>query len=182
MIGWLIVAGEIAFWLFVAAGLFARYILRKEKLGALLLLCTPIIDVFLIVFTVIDLRNGTPAGTFHGLAAIYVGVTVAFGRSMIAWADARFLYWFAKGPKPAGKPKYGKSRARRERLGWYRHLWAWALGSALLYGMIYFIDNPEQTKQLQEMSNLWFVILAIDFAVSFSYTLWPKQAKGAASE
>lgn len=182
MIGWLIVAGEVAFWVFVLAGLFARYVLRKEKLGTLLLLGTPIIDLLLIVFTVIDLQNGTPAGAFHGLAAIYVGATVAFGRSIIAWADARFLYWFANGPKPAGKPKYGKSRALRERLGWYKHLLAWALGSALLYGMVLFIDNPEQTKQLQQMSNVWFVILIVDFAVSFSYTLWPKQAKSAASD
>lgn len=182
MIGWFIVAGEIAFWVFVIAGLFARYTLRKEKLGALLLLGTPVIDVLLIAFTVIDLQNGTPASIFHGLAAIYVGVTVAFGRSMIAWADARFLYWFASGPKPAGKPKYGKQRAKHERSGWFKHLLAWALGSALLYGMILLIDNSEQTKSLQQMSYLWFAILMIDLVISFSYTIWPKQAKGAASE
>ncbi|MBW7477630.1 hypothetical protein K0T92_23190 [Paenibacillus oenotherae] len=182
MIGWLIVAGEAAFWLFVIGGLFARYVLRKEKLGALLLLGTPVIDILLILFTVIDLRNGAAASVFHGLAAIYVGVTVAFGRGMIAWADARFLYMFAGGPKPAGKPRYGKERAKRERTGWYKHLLAWALGSALLLGMIVLVNHPEQTGPLQQMSLLWAGILLIDFAISFSYTLWPKQAKDAAGE
>ncbi|MNI19841.1 hypothetical protein D3C73_732880 [compost metagenome] len=177
MIGWLIVACEVAFWIFIIAGLLVRYRLRKEQLGNFLLLCTPIIDLILIVITVIDLQNGAQASFTHALAAIYVGVTVAYGKGMIKWADQRYLYMFAKGPKPMGKPKHGKERAIYERIGWYKHLLAYAIGSVLLLGMVYLVGSTEQTQALQDILRYWPLILAIDFLVSFSYTLWPKPEK-----
>lgn len=175
MIGWMILACEIGFWIFVLAGLFARYVLRQKKLGALLLLCTPLIDLVLIICTIVDLRNGATAQLFHGLAAAYVGVTIAFGRRMIQWADERFAYLFAGGPKPKKPPKYGADYAKREREGWYRHLCAWFIGAALLFVIIALVGNAEKTENLLRMAGGWSIILLIDFLISFSYTLWPKR-------
>lgn len=174
MIGWLILACEIGFWVVVLAGLIARYILRQKKLGAVLLLLTPVIDILLLVFTVVDLNGGAKASFFHGLAAAYIGVTIAYGHSMIRWADERFAYRFAGGAAPKKAAKYGQERARRERLGWYRHLLAWAIGMALLYGIIWIVGRPEQTEELSNIVKWWSAILAIDAVISFSYTLWPK--------
>jgi len=174
MIGWLILACEIGFWVVVLAGLITRYILRQKKLGAVLLLLTPVIDLLLLLFTVIDLNGGAEASFFHGLAAAYIGVTIAYGHSMIRWADERFAYRFAGGAAPQKAAKYGQERARRERIGWYRHLLAWIIGVALLYGMIWFVGNPEQTEALLGLIKGWSAVLGIDAVISFSYTLWPK--------
>ena len=118
MIGILIVAGEIAFWAFVLGGLVARYLLRRPRLGVALLLMTPVVDLVLVAATVIDLRAGATADFFHGLAAIYVGVSIAFGHRMIRWTDERFAHRFAGGPPPKRRPKQGPEHARREREGW----------------------------------------------------------------
>lgn len=176
MIGALIIGCEIAFWIFVLAGLSARYILGWKKTGAVLLVCTPIVDLLLILATVIDLKNGAQAEFMHGLAAVYIGVTVAFGHRMIKWADERFAHKFAGGQKPAPKPRHGEAHARMERQGWYRHLLAWVIGSALLGVMIMVVGDQERTKDLGLMVLRWAAILGIDFIISFSYTLWPKKA------
>jgi hypothetical protein len=177
MTGVLILAGEVAFWAFVLGGLVARYLLRRPRLGVALLLITPVVDLALIAVTVIDLRAGATADLFHGLAAIYVGVSVAFGHRMIGWADERFDHRFAGGPPPKRPPKHGPEHARREREGWYRHLLAFAIGGALLLGIIYLVGDPARTQSLSARAALWALILAVDFAWSFSYTFWPRNPK-----
>lgn len=72
MIGWLIIACEIGFWLFVAAGIVVRYLFGKKKASMILLICTPVTDLVLLLATVVDLRNGAVASTMHGLAAVYM--------------------------------------------------------------------------------------------------------------
>ncbi|MEH7237153.1 hypothetical protein [Bacillus sp. JJ1562] len=177
MIGWLIVACEIGFWIFVITGLFFRYILRYKKVGGLLLLCTPLVDLVLIIATVIDLKNGSTANIFHGLAAIYLGVTIASGHRMIKWADERFAYRFAGGPKPQKAPKFGAARAKHEQSGWFRHALAWAIGGILLFAMIWFVGDSSKTESLSGLFNVWSMVLFIDFLISFSYTIWPKKEK-----
>ena len=177
LIGVFIVVCEAAFWAFVLAGLISRYLLRRPKLGVALLLMTPVVDLVLMAATVIDLRAGSTASIFHGLAAVYVGVSVAFGHRMIRRADERFAHRFAGEPLPEQPPKYGPEHARHERAGWYRHLLAWAIGSALLLVMALFVGDPATTESLLGKAALWAFILAIDFVWSFSYTLWPRRTK-----
>lgn len=173
MILWLIIACEIGFWVFVLAGLVARYIFNKKRLGSFLLICTPIVDLVLIIATIFDLRNGATATIMHGLAAIYIGISLAFGHQMIKWADGHFNYRFANGAKPE-KVKYGKARAKKEREGWYRHVLSWVIGGGVLLAMIYYVNNPSQTEALLRILQIWSAVLFIDFIISFSYTLFPK--------
>ncbi|MFG6115818.1 hypothetical protein ACGTN9_11545 [Halobacillus sp. MO56] len=175
MIGWLIIACEVGFWIFAISGLFARYVLKKKRLGTFLLICTPVVDVILLIVTVADLKNGAVASTVHGLAAIYIGASVAYGHRMIQWADERFAFWFAGRNKPAKKPRYGKARARIEREGWYLHVLAWIIGGAVLGAIIWYVGNASQTEALWRTLQLWTVVLVVDFIISFSYTLFPKK-------
>lgn len=172
-----IIGCEIGFWLFVAAGLVCRYLLRMRRLGALLLFCTPLVDLALLLATVADLRSGATASFTHGLAAIYIGASVAFGHRMIRWADERFAHRFAGGPPPAPKPRYGVEHARRERQMWFLHMVGWAIGCLLLYGMIAVTGDSSRTEALLGTIRTWSAVLGIDFLYSFSYTLWPRKAK-----
>jgi hypothetical protein len=180
MIAFWIIACEIGFWVFVIAGLFCRYILKAKTLGAALLYCTPLIDLLLLAATAADLRNGATADFFHGLAAVYIGVSIAFGNRMIRWADERFAHRFAGGPAPSSKPKFGREHAKYERSMWYCHLLAWMIGSALLGGMIWFVGDESRTSSLASMILRWLFILGIDFLWSFSYTIWPKKDRHSA--
>lgn len=175
-IGWLIIACEIGFWVFVIAGLVARYIFKKDKLSIILFICTPLVDLVLLFATYFDLLNGAVADFIHGLAAIYIGVSVAYGKQMIAWADKQFAYRFAGGERPVKKKLYGMEYAREERKGWYRHFLAYVIGAGILGLIILTIGYSEQTENLVRPLMVWILAVAIDFVVSFSYTIFPKRA------
>ena len=114
-----ILASEAGFWALLAAGLIARYPLRRPTLGAALLALTPLVDLILLTTAVIDIRHGAGASARHGLAAIYLGVSIAFGPRLIAWADARFAHLWSGSRRrdPAAYPASQEDRARREREG-----------------------------------------------------------------
>ena len=141
MIAAIIVACEIGFWLFVFGGLACRYLFGARKLGAALLASTILVDLALLTFTVVDMKRGATATMFHGLAAVYIGVSLVFGPSMIRWADERFADRFAGGPKPASKPRHGIEHARHERRMWAKHLLAWTIGSTILGGMTLWVGD-----------------------------------------
>lgn len=182
MIGWLIIACEIGFWIFVLSGLFFRYILKLKKVGGFLLFCTPLVDLILLGATIIDLKNGEVANSFHGLSAIYLGVTIVYGHRMIQWADEHFAYRFVNGPQPTKKPKYGSEHAAFERRNWVKHLLAWAIGCALLWVMILLVGHASKTSILSKIINMWTLVLVIDFVWSFSYTIWPRKDKTTLNE
>ncbi len=172
----LIVACEIGFWLLLLGGLFARYRLRMPRLGAALLVLTPLVDVVLLVATTVDLRRGAEATAVHALAAIYIGVSVAFGSAMLRWADARVAHRLGAGPAPPPAPKHGQEHARHERRQWVRHALAWAIGCSLMLLAWLVIGDPERSERLLQTAQLWTLVLVIDAVVSWSYTFSPRRA------
>ncbi|ROZ44095.1 hypothetical protein EEB13_23875 [Rhodococcus sp. WS3] len=177
MIVTLIVACEIMFWVFIAAGLTARYLFRKPGVGAGLLTCAPLVDVVLLVATALDLRDGGQANASHGLAAAYIGASIAFGHSLISWADARFAYRFAGGPKPVAPPKYGTPRAVREWREFGKAALAWAISCGLLAAAIIMVGDASRTEALSSWVRTLTVVLAVWGAIALSYTVFPKREK-----
>ncbi|MGC0362559.1 hypothetical protein ABH922_000543 [Rhodococcus sp. 27YEA15] len=173
MIVQLIIACEIMFWVFIAAGLAARYLLRRPTLGAALLICAPLVDIVLLVATALDLRGGGEANFSHGLAAAYIGFSVAFGHSLVSWADARFAYRFAGGPAPVRPPKYGTARATREWREFGRAALAWAISCGLLTLAIHYVDDPSRTEALSSWIGKLTLVLGIWGIIALSYTLFP---------
>ena len=108
---------------------------------------------------------------------VQIGVSVAAGRQLIGWADRQVAYRFAGAPKPRRPPRYGPEHARRERVGWYRHALAWAVGCALLLLACLLVGSWHRTTALTGTAAVWTVVLAIDFLISFSYTLWPRRER-----
>lgn len=160
-----IVAGEIGFWVFIGAGIVARYLLRLRKLSTVLLAATPVVDVVVLVATMIDLAGGGEAAGLHGLAAIYLGFSVAFGPSMIRWVDERFAYRFAGGPPPRKVPKRGRVRMRHEWREWGKCVLACSIAAAVMLLLIFVVSSPEHTTALWRgklpmlglVTGIWFV-------------------------
>ena len=169
----LILAAEIAFWVVLGAGLVARYLLGRRRLGAALLVMAPLVDLVLLTATTIDLSRGATAEFAHGLAAAYIGFSVAFGHGLIRWADARFAHRFAGGPPPPRPPRYGRARARHEWREFGKALLAWAIASALLAAAIAIVGDAGRTQELQGWLVRLTMVLAVWSLWPITHTLWP---------
>lgn len=179
MIITVIVACEIGFWLVLAAGLVLRYPLRRPKAGAVVLACVPLVDVVLLASTVLDLRAGDTADWKHGLAAAYIGFSIAYGHSMVTWADGHFAHRFAGGPKPAGAPKYGRARAVHEWQILARTALAAVIAVVLLQAAVWAVGDADRTDALTQWQLRMAMITGINLIIAASYTIWPKRERAA---
>ena len=84
---------EVGFWILTGAGVACRYWWRRPRLGVALLATVPVVDVVLLILTAIDLRRGASPDAAHGLAAVYVGFSVALGPDLIRHLDRRLALW-----------------------------------------------------------------------------------------
>ncbi|PCI78630.1 MAG: hypothetical protein COB20_06400 [SAR86 cluster bacterium] len=159
-----ILACEIAFWLFLVGGLTCRYVFKLNRISSFLLYSIPIIDLILLVATVVDLRAGSVATFAHGLAAAYLGFTIAFGRVTIDWADGAFARRFAGGAAAAKPPSHGLELLLFE-LKWFgRCLIAVAVTIILTYLAIVLVNDPLKTEAFEiwmqlplVTAGLWFL-------------------------
>lgn len=165
----LIVGCEAAFWVVLLLALVARYLWRRERLSRVLIWSLPVLDVLLLTFTAMDLRTGVPATFAHGLAAVYVGFTIAFGSLAVRWADRHFAYRFAGGPPPPQSPT-GRWLAVRDELWlWLRCILAWFITLALIGLLIEFLDDDTLTQPLQ----LWYRVAVVSVILWFFFgPLW----------
>lgn len=129
--------------------LVSRYLLRREALSRWLLRFLPLIDLLLLAFTALDLRLGTTPSFAHGLAAAYVGFTVAFGSVAVQWADAHFAHRFASGPMPPKTPTRGWGAVRFELKLWLRCTAACAMLVVLIAALIAIVDDVGATEPLE---------------------------------
>jgi hypothetical protein len=161
-----IVAAEIAFWSLLIGGLLVRYALDRPRVGAALLVGAGSTSAVLLAAAAIDLAGGATAEASHVIAALVVAYTVVYAKHHVAAADRFVLRRLGRDVPERPRPP----KARRERDGWYRHARMWAVGVVLL-GAGYLIADDGDA--LAAAAALWTVILAIDFLVSFSYSLRP---------
>ncbi|GAA2015155.1 hypothetical protein [Nakamurella flavida] len=169
-----IVACEIGFWVAVAAGLIARYVLRRPRLGAGLLVLAPVCDVVLLVATAVHLGSGATATWQHSVAAYYLGFSVAYGHRMVAWADARFAHRFANGPAPVRATGSAYTRLCWADVG--RTALAVAIAGGVLLGLTAWVDDPSRTAELTGSLPLLGVILGVELLWAISSTLWPRRS------
>lgn len=172
----LIIGCEIMFWVVIAAGLVFRYMFNRPKLGLFFLALTPVVDLILLIATGFDLYRGATATFAHGLAAVYIGISIAFGKSMINWADERFRYYVVKqGLQPV--KRYGMEHAMHYLKSFIRHIVAFIIGAGILVAIIYFIQDPDRTQALYRIFKMWGVVLGIDLIITVTYFIWPREAK-----
>lgn len=148
MIVAVIVACEVGFWVVLAAGLLARYGLHWPRTSAVLLVSVPLVDLVLLAATVVDLRGGATASAAHGLAAAYLGFSVAFGHRTIRLLDQHAAHRFAGAPAPQNAPRSGVARVRHEWQQWRQALLGWAVACALLATAIGLVGDASRTAEL----------------------------------
>ncbi|MBT9257679.1 hypothetical protein KMZ30_19065 [Phycicoccus sp. KQZ13P-1] len=172
-----IVLCEVAFWVAILAGLAARYLLRRPRIGATLLVLAPVIDAVLLVLVAVDLLGGGTASWQHGLAAVYIGVSVAYGKRMINWADTRFAQRFADGPAPE------KLTGARYTAKCWRDVLLTAIAvtiaGVILGLMILLVDDPGRTAALSGYFGILGIFLVVDVLWAVSYTIWPRKPSAA---
>lgn len=168
-----IIACEIGFWVVVALGLFARYVLRRPRLGVTLLAMTLVVDGVLLATVILNLQTGGTASFFHGLAAVYLGVSVTYGRKMIGWADARFAHRFAGGPTPIKLS--GAAYTRESWRDVFRTAVAVAIAAGILWLLIILVNDTDSAEELLRLYPLLGIWFAADLAWAVMYTVAPKK-------
>lgn len=152
---------EVGFWVLVGGGLAIRYLLHRRRASSVVLALVPVLDVALLVAVGLDLHRGSEVEFVHRLAGIYLGVTVAFGHSMIRWADVRFAHWFANGPPPPRQPKKGAVAFRREMVQFGQWLCAAAISALAVVILALTIADTEQAAALYGVFPTLAVITVI---------------------
>ncbi|MEU9117935.1 hypothetical protein AB0D04_41005 [Streptomyces sp. NPDC048483] len=175
MIVTLIIICEVGFWVLLAGGLALRYLARMPRTGAAVLLLEPLLELVLLIVTAIDLKSGAAADGKHGLAAVYIGFTVAYGHYTINWADGHFSHRFAGGPPPVKAPRYGVARARHEGRLWLRTVAMVAVAAGLLQIAIWYVGTDGDTGSLRDWQFTALRILAVHGAIAATYLIWQKK-------
>lgn len=173
MILTVIVACEIGFWVFILLGLIARYGLRWRLTGTVLLAMTPVLDIVLLTAVIINLQNGGTATFVHGLAALYLGVSISYGHKMIKWADVRFAHRFFQGPAPV--KFYGLKYAKECWKDVVRTTLAVGIAAGILWLLIALVGYPDRTEALLNVYPLLGIWWVVDLLWAVSYTVWPKK-------
>ncbi|MGW1837254.1 hypothetical protein [Streptomyces sp. NPDC002067] len=176
MVVTLIVVCEVGFWVLLAAGLTLRYGLRMPRAGAAVLLLEPLLELALLTVTAIDLRGGATADWKHGLAAVYIGCTVAYGHYTIRWVDGHVAHRFGGAPRPVKPPRHGLARARHEGKLWLRTVVMGAVAAGLLQLALWYVGDGGDTSTLRGWQLTMARVVAIHGLIALSYLLWPKKA------
>ncbi|MFE4633417.1 hypothetical protein ACFRJ1_08530 [Streptomyces sp. NPDC056773] len=170
----LIIACEVGFWVLLAGGLALRYLAKMPRTGAAVLLCEPLLELVLLVATAVDLRGGAEPDWKHGLAALYLGYTVAYGHYTVRWLDGHAAYRLAGGPKPAGAG-FGAARAAHEWKLFARTVLAATVAAGLLQAAIWYVGGSGDTAVLRGWQLTALRVVGIHALIALTYTVWPKQ-------
>ncbi|MET9772676.1 hypothetical protein ABZ023_00240 [Streptomyces sp. NPDC006367] len=176
----LIIACEVGFWVLLALGLAARYLLKWRRTSVFLLLCEPVLELVLFAATAWDLKNGAEPGWEHGLAALYIGYTVAYGHYTIRWLDGHAAHRLGGAPPPAKPPRHGMARARHEGGLWLRTLLGAAVACALLQGAVWYVGDGGDVSSLHAFQGTALRAVVIHGLIALTYALWPKKAPAGA--
>lgn len=176
---WVIVGCEVGFWVLVIGGLAVRYLLHRRRLSTVILTLVPAVDLALLIAVAVDLSHGSGVTNVHRIAGIYLGVTVAFGHSLVSWADGRFAYWFGAAKKPARKLQSGPVALRREMVQFGQWLIAAAVAAGMTLVLSVTVADDEQAPALRGIFPMLGVITVIWLVTGPVWALFGARNDGA---
>jgi hypothetical protein len=95
-----------------------------------------------------DLLRGAEPTWTHGLAALYLGFTVGFGKLTVHKVDAWVAHRFAGGPPPEPRPREGAAARSHEWRLWGRVVVAWLVSCGVLGVLVLIATAPDQREVL----------------------------------
>ncbi|MFI1918285.1 hypothetical protein [Nocardia sp. NPDC020380] len=173
----IILVCEAAFWVTVVSGLLLRYVLRLRQVSSVVLALVPLIDVALVVAVAIDVSRGAEVTAVHRLAGIYLGWTVMFGKSTIAWLDGWFAYRFADAPRPPKPPKKGPEAVRHEMKSFIKWLGAAAIALVVCFGLSVTVADTQQATALRDVVQPLWIITIVWFLFGPAWAKGTTEAK-----
>lgn len=111
---------EVLFWVFLVLGLLIRYALGWQKVSITLLILTPLTDFVQLILAFFDIANGSNPNFLHGMAAFYIGFSIAGGQQVVRSLDVYFDRRFNKGQK---YPPVTTNKSNLDKLSEARHEW-----------------------------------------------------------
>lgn len=150
-----IIGCEVGFWVMVFAGMCLRYLLHLRTISTIVLAAVPVLDALLLAAVALDIHQGSTVETVHRLAGVYLGVTVAFGHSVVTWADGWFAHRFADGPAPARGPKKGQAAFRREVRAFGQWMCAATISGITVVGLAQTVAVPNRLQRSTECFRRW---------------------------
>ena len=125
---------------------------------------SPFADVVLLVLTALHLHGGAAPTQAHALAAGYLGVTLAFGHSLVQWADRHAAFRLAGGPKPAKQSRTGSEKLRYEWREFGKATIAWLVTCLILFVLAVFAGGADDARVLLGSAGMFTMVLVIWFA------------------
>ncbi len=202
----LLIVTEIIFWLLIGLFLLFRYVLGWKQFTKWMIpifILTIVIDIYL---GWVDYKMTGEFSIFQFIIIIFVVYALTSGlsdfRRLDAYIQRKVAKWKGQ-PEPEQSAKlpakYGREHARHERNGWFMHIAMFVLAQVaffLLFGLregvalSQFIDpdfyrswwgdaslGAYRDITLNQLVQVWFVVLVVDGIISLSYTFSPRKEK-----
>ncbi|MBM7666996.1 hypothetical protein JOC25_003523 [Solibacillus kalamii] len=197
-----LITAEVVFWVCAIAFLLLRYWFKLKKLSLFVFVIFILNDLWIALLAYLDYQRTGEFSIYQIIIVIIIVYAMTFGKSDFKKLDAFIKRWVAK---KRGEPideslqpvkLYGKAYALHEWKQFAGHFvvfiivhigFAIAVGfsdslqqMALndFFGMWFDDDNsnfPFKNEGINKFSQVWLLILAIDFVITLSYTLFPKK-------
>ena len=197
-----LITAEVVFWVCAIAFLLLRYWFQLKKLSLFVLIIFIVNDLWIALLAYFDYQRTGEFSIYQIIIVIIIVYAMTFGKSDFKKLDAFIKRWVAK---KRGEPineslhpvkLYGKAYALKEWKQFAGHFVVFVLvhiGFAIgvgfsdslqqtplndLFGMWFDDENgkfPFNNEGFNKFSQVWLLILAIDFVITLSYTLFPKK-------
>ena len=194
----LVICGEVLFWVLTVVFVILRYWLRLEKVSLVFLVLVVTNELFAAGLAILDYARTGVVGEFQIVMAAFIVYAATVGKQDFKRLDAYLQRTVARWrgerttPEPAssantmhkeaGSPD--REHARKERRGFYEHLLVFVVGQAILFtiGESWLAAQfgggaTEKPSGLMAAGRIWCVVLLVDGIWSLSYTFFPRQAR-----
>lgn len=197
-----LITAEVVFWVCAIAFLLLRYWFKLKKLSLFVFVIFILNDLWIALLAYLDYQRTGEFSIYQIIIVIIIMYAMTFGKSDFKKLDAFIKRWVAK---KRGEPideslqpvkLYGKAYALHEWKQFAGHFVVFIIvhiGFAIavglsdsmqetpfneLFGMWFDDENsnfPFNNEGVNKFSQVWLLILAIDFVITLSYTLFPKK-------
>ncbi|WP_339176098.1 hypothetical protein MKY51_06830 [Solibacillus sp. FSL R5-0691] len=197
-----LITAEVVFWVCAFAFLLLRYWFQLKKLSIFVFIIFIVNDLWIALLAYFDYQRTGEFSSYQIIIVILIVYAMTFGKSDFKKLDAFIKRWVAK---RRGEPidnslqpvkLYGKAYAIQEWKQFVLHFVVFIIvhiGFVIAVGFsdslqqiplsdffgMWFDDEsgnfPFNNEGINKFSQVWLIILAIDFVITLSYTLFPKE-------